>query len=145
MSSRNHLRMRLVGLGVLLCVSSAWAANWNTFMLTDVIPFNLSAETDQNSEPSIAASPCTAAPNDGILISAFANNLNNPFFGSGNGGITYANVFNRAAGDITLKWNGNGVVPTAYLVRLYNPGTGGYQIAVEKSATCLGNPPLPLR
>jgi hypothetical protein len=112
-------------------------------MLTDVIPFNLSAETDQNSEPSIAASPCTAfGPNLGILISTFANNLNNPFFGSGQGGTIYAKVFNKAAGDITLEWNGNTTSPAAYLARLYDPGTG-YQIAVEKSETCLGNPLIP--
>ena len=126
--------MVLLSLLLLLGVKSS-PAQWDRFKVTNVIPTDMSGEQDQNSEPSIAVSPCTGAPNMGILVSAFTFSPGvEPLFG-GLEGYLFHSEESLDFGDITLEWNANAAFPVAYLAML---GFSG--IEVRKSATCLGWP-----
>jgi hypothetical protein len=106
------VRLRIVLLAVLpvLCPALARAE----IMIVNVIPNNLSNETAQNSEPSIAVNPMNA---NQVIISAFGTGLTpgNPYFQSQNGGMTWTNFQNIPHGDTTLDWSASG---NAYLARL---------------------------
>jgi hypothetical protein len=80
------------------------------YKVVDVIPQSDSAETGQNSEPSIAVNPLN--PNQ-VIISSFGGNQ--PYFDSQDGGMTWRHFQNVPHGDTSLAWSASG---TAYMARL---------------------------
>ena len=70
----------------------------------DVIPTSDSAETGQNSEPSLAVNPLNAAQ---MIVGAFSG-TGMPYFISLNGGATWADYGSLSGYDKTLAWKQDG-------------------------------------
>src|SRR5437016_9633345 len=83
------------------------------FRVVDIIPQSDSAETDQNSEPSIAVNPVNPAQ---MLAGTFGDGVP-PFFISTNGGTTWSIFGTLFNNDKSIAWKVDGsavLVATAY-------------------------------
>src|SRR2546423_5395937 len=92
-----------------------------TLLLVDAIPSALSAEAEQNSEPSIAVNPANPSQ---ILIGSFDNASPNPYFLSTDGGMAWSQLTTLRHADETLEWSAGG---TAYTSRALDTG-GGFDV-----------------
>jgi hypothetical protein len=109
----------------------AWAIPTNPVKVVDVIPFNQSlGEQGDNSEPSIMVNPANPSQ---VMISSFADNGNNPYFVSTNGGTDWSQAFTIQHQDTTLSWGNNG---KAYLTYVDNANA----IQLMSSSTPLASP-----
>ncbi|WP_298354923.1 Hint domain-containing protein [Rhodoblastus sp.] len=96
-----------------------------TVSIVDVIPASDSAETNQNSETSIAVNP--GNPNQ-IVLGAFTGNfvrsgVTTDFFDTTNGGATWADYGNLVTDDKTMAWLADG---SKFLTSILTP-TGDIQ------------------
>jgi PEP-CTERM motif len=124
------LPSRRVVLNAML-VAALWAAPTLAFgqvQIINVIPRNQSNETAQNSETSIAVNPNNT---DQRVVSAFdlSQNFSAKYYGTNNGGASYAQIDSKFSADTTLAWSNSG---TAYEARLISP-SGVNQVVVEKA------------
>ncbi len=113
----------------------------NTSRLINMIPFNQSGETGQDSEPNLAVDPSNT---NRIIGSAFTSNptggLNSaPIFTSNDGGNTWAlnNIVpsaNGATGDISLKFSEDGDRLYTGILR----GGGGLRMVLLRSSNPFG-------
>lgn len=103
-----HLVRMMVAVGLLLLAAPAFAQ----ITVVNVIPFAQSGETDQNSETSIGVNP-----NNPLQMSygAFSNSLNNPFYGSSNGGTTWTQFQTISHLDKSITWSNSGTAYAAYI------------------------------
>ena len=101
------------------------AASADVINVIDVIPVGASAETGQNSEPSIGVDPL----NPNVMISgAFSstlagNDLSSPFWMSTNAGTTWTGFGSLPSSDKTIAWRQDGVAALAATLNVVNPGS----------------------
>lgn len=128
-----HIRRLVIALAAAMLV--LYPSQVIALTIVNVIPQNLSSESDQNSEPSIAVNPSNTGQ---AIISAFSivsqaggapSVPPNPYFSTQNGGSTWLNFQNIRHGDTTVEWSPGG---TAYLTRLF-PFPGPNSIDVQRS------------
>jgi hypothetical protein len=136
-SSRRHLvRNAVLVVAPLALISpfaqpAAWAIPANPVSVVDVIPFNQSLnEVGDNSEPSIMVNPANTSQ---VMISSFADNGNNPYFVSSDGGTNWSQAFTVQHGDTSLSWGNNG---KGYLSWIDNANN----IHVQSSSTPIASP-----
>jgi hypothetical protein len=92
-----------------MAATSARAAN---IQVIDVLPFSLSGETYQNSEPNIAVNPVNPQQ---AVISAFSSSPGGAYFATPDGGTSFINVDNKTSFDSALDYSASG---NAYLARI---------------------------
>src|SRR5215471_17521574 len=91
-------------------LSASVPANAFVIPVIDVIPNAASAETGQNSEPSLAVDPL----NPNMMISGtFTTGGSGPFWLSTNGGTTWTGFGSLPSSDKTLAWRQDGVAALA--------------------------------
>ena len=93
----------------LLCAMPAASAA--VINVIDVIPVAASAETGQNSEPSIAVDPLN--PNLMVSGTFTSGTLSGPFWESTNGGSTWMSFGSLPSSDKSLAWRQDGVAALA--------------------------------
>lgn len=129
-------RLSVVSPIALLCaIPAASAAPINVI---DVIPNAASAETGQNSEPSLAVDPLN--PNDmisGAFSSTFVvGGVSTPYWISTNGGATWSGFGTLPSDDKSLAWRQDGV---AALTTTLNPVGANFEInTFQSGATNFG-------
>jgi hypothetical protein len=106
-------------MGLLSAVPAARAA---VIHVVDVIPNAASAETGQNSEPSLAVDPLDPTQMiSGSFSSTFTGNqVVSPFWKSTNGGTTWSGFGNLTSVDKSLAWRQDGVAALAVTQTLNN-------------------------
>ena len=92
-------------------LSASVPANALVIPVIDVIPNAASAETGQNSEPSLAVDPLN--PNVMISGTFTSGTLSGPFWQSTNGGTTWTSFGSLPSSDKTLAWRQDGVAALA--------------------------------
>jgi hypothetical protein len=102
------------------------AVSGSPLQIVDIIPVSDSAESGQNSEPSLAVNPLNPAQ---IIAGAFSNNTT-PFFISLDGGATWADYDSLNTQDKTLAWaqDGSAALTSTLLngvIRTYSGTTSG--------------------
>jgi PEP-CTERM motif len=102
---------------------AAGAAEATLIPVIDVIPNSASAETAQNSEPSLAVNPLN--PNT-MISGAFSNtgsgnDLVTPYWISTNGGTTWAGFGSLPSSDKTLAWRQDGAAALTATLNVINP------------------------
>ena len=108
--------MRLVGacaVSAVALLSASVQANAFVIPVIDVIPNAASAETGQNSEPSIAVDPLNPL---NMVVGTFSNgsvgnDAATPYWSSSNGGATWSSFGTLGSVDKTLAWRQDGVAP----------------------------------
>jgi hypothetical protein len=112
--------------------SRALATPFNGFV-SNVIPREISQETDQNSEPSIGVNPTDV---NQVLIGAFnrspVSGTAQPYYSSSNGGLRFINDFSIQHGDTSLDWTNGG---TIYGTRLDPAGGGTSRVTTSPNPT----------
>ena len=108
----------------------AGTPNVTGLRIIDVIPASDSAETDQNSEPSLAVNPL--APTQ-IIAGAFGNGLPNPYFETTNGGTTWLDYGELDHVDKSLAWSPDG--STAFTATLVAVGPVNAEIKTYSGTT----------
>jgi len=89
----------------------------------DIIPNAASAETGQNSEPSIAVDPLN--PNT-MISGAFSttflgNDVSSPYWMSTNGGTTWSGFGSLPSADKTIAWRQDGVAALTVTLNIDTP------------------------
>ena len=92
-------------------LSAAPAVRATTIQVVDIIPNSQSAETGQNSEPSLAVNPLN--PNQ-MISSAFSstfvgNAVSTPYWVTTNGGTTWSSFGSLLSDDKSLAWRQDGM------------------------------------
>jgi hypothetical protein len=107
---RPGLLSGVCAVSVIALLSAAPAARADIINVVDVIPNSQSAETGQNSEPSIAVDPL----NPNMMVSGtFTTGASGPFWESTNGGTLWTGFGSLPSSDKTLAWRQDGVAPLA--------------------------------
>src|SRR5215469_1426126 len=107
------VRHRDLGLSAVLVIFSPWAIPTSSaapINVIDVIPSAASAETGQNSEPSLAVDPLN--PNDmisGAFSTFVVGGVPTPYWISTNGGTTWFGFGTLPSDDKSLAWRQDGV------------------------------------
>jgi len=124
------------GVAVAAMLFVARMAQAGVIPVIDIIPTSDSAETGQNSEPSIAVNPLN--PNQ-MIAGAFDTFLNpqvsTPYFQSTNGGTTWSNFGSLNTDDKSLAWRQDGV---AALTLTLNQAGAGEINTFQSGATNFG-------
>jgi uncharacterized repeat protein (TIGR01451 family) len=100
----------------LLCANSAPAAAFwprDEVRVYNVIPNSMSAEEEQNSEPSLAVAPIGMTP--GIIIGSFDNASSHPYFRSFDNGVHWQSFTSLDHQGATVEWDPS---PFAYVARV---------------------------
>ncbi len=94
-------------------------ARLSAWRIVDVIPNGASAETGQNSEPSLAVDPLDPTQMiSGTFSSSFVGNqVTSPFWKSTNGGTTWSGFGSLTSVDKSLAWRQDGVAALAVTQR----------------------------
>ena len=101
--------------------------------MVDVVPFNESSETLQNTEPTVAVNPSNPSQ---LIVSAFGDPAANPYFTSNNSnGLNWTNNFNYSHVDTSVGFAPSG---NAYASFMHSPGTGDF-MNVASSTNPVGN------
>src|SRR5215469_1744202 len=110
---------------IIALLSAMPAASAAVINVIDVIPVGASAETGQNSEPSIAVDPLNPMNMvSGAFSSTLAgNDLSSPFWMSTNGGTTWSGFGSLPSSDKTIAWRQDGVAALAATLNIVNPGS----------------------
>ena len=114
----------LSGAAVSALLGAAPAARAAVIPVIDVIPNVASAETGQNSEPSLAVDPL----NPNMMISgsftstSSGNDLVSPFWASTNAGTTWSGFGTLPSADKTLAWRQDGVAALAATLNIVSFG-----------------------
>jgi hypothetical protein len=110
-NARPGLLSGVCAVSVIALLSAAPAASAAVINVIDVIPNAASAETGQNSEPSLAVDPI----NPNMMISGTfsstpsGNDLSSPYWISTNGGTSWSGFGALPASDKTIAWRQDGV------------------------------------
>lgn len=111
LNARPGLLPGVCAVSVIALLSAIPAASAAVINVVDVIPNAASAETGQNSEPSIAVDPLN--PNTMVSGTFTTGTLSGPFWESTNGGTTWTGFGSLPSSDKTLAWRQDGVAPLA--------------------------------
>jgi hypothetical protein len=103
-------RLAAISIVSVIALLSLAPAAHATITVIDAIPNAASAETDQNSEPSLAVDPLN--PNT-MVSGTFSNGPSGPFWRSVNGGTTWTSFGSLPSEDKSLAWRQDGAAPLA--------------------------------
>jgi hypothetical protein len=141
-----RLRVGLLAVALpLLVPAGAFAQFTQSITVINVIPNDVSGETDTNSEPSIAVNPKNVKQ---IVISSFsdAGSLlvpRNPYFLSTDGGMTWTVAQSFDHSDTTLAWSPGGNAPGGRGAFETDVAPDGKTILASNSQT-QSTPPFPV-
>src|SRR6266851_394074 len=119
---RPRLLVGACAVSAIALLSAAPAALAAVIHVVDVIPNGASAETGQNSEPSLAVDPLDPTQMiSGTFSSSFVGNqVTSPFWKSTNGGTTWSGFGSLTSVDKSLAWRQDGVAALAVTQTLNN-------------------------
>jgi hypothetical protein len=134
---------RLYAASVIALLSAMPVANAAVINVIDVIPVGASAETGQNSEPSIAVDPLDPMNMvSGAFSSTFSgNDISSPFWVSTNGGTTWSSFGSLLSNDKSLAYQQDGVRALAATLNVATfgpPATGSISV-FQGGATNFGS------
>jgi PEP-CTERM motif len=123
---------------VIALMSAPPVASAAVINVTDVIPNAASAETGQNSEPSLAVDPLN--PNTMVSGTFTSGTLSGPFWESTNGGTTWTSFGSLPSSDKTLAWRQDGAAPLAVTLNVIsNPPLVDTLSTFQGGATSFGS------
>jgi hypothetical protein len=147
-NARPGLLSGVCAVSVIALLSAIPAASAAVINVIDVIPNAASAETEQNSEPSLAVNPSN--PNQ-MISGAFSstpsgNDLSSPYWQSTNGGKSWTGFGNLPASDKTLAWRQDGAAALTVTLNVdtlpppFGPGLTDHLTTFQSGATNFGAP-----
>ena len=114
-------------LALVLAPLAPLAAHAGVLNVFDIIPTSLSAETAQDSEPSLAVNPVLPQY---MIAGSFGGNQG-AYFATSNGGATWGNFGQIPSLDKSLAWSVDG--RREFTTRLLDAGNGNTAIAVQSN------------
>src|SRR5260221_4651197 len=114
-------------LALILAPWAPLAVHAGALNVIDIIPNSLSAETSQDSEPSLAVNPVLPQ----YMIAGSFGASQGAYFATSNGGATWGNFGQIPSLDKSLAWSVDG--KRAFAARLIDAGSGNTAIAGQSN------------
>jgi len=134
-----NLKSKLLSLALITCLSIAGAAHATPITLVDIIPASDSAETAQNSEPSLAVNPTNPTQMIAGTFSTFVGNqVQSPYWISNNGGMTWSGFGSLLSVDKSLAWGQDGMAALTTTLNVVGPNINSIS-TFQSGATNFGS------